>query len=200
MTIGAAGWPSVCAFSRSFPLFSSVEQSEAVFPPRPPPRSYYPPAPHISISFTVFTSITPSLPQLSSFQTPPRLQDETRSISLSHLAAHCHPSVWAHPLTHLQSPLLNCGTKFPTNLCTYFYGALENMRKFKGSMSGGCLILPLTLLLYFPSFLCQQMCGHLHERHEAVKWDKMRHSTPTQQMELRRAARIDCFKGEGSKR
>lgn len=100
MTIRAAGWPSVCAFSGSFPpFFSSVKQSVAVSHPTPHPPSwcsYYPPAPHISISFTVFTSITPSLRRLSSPGTPPRRQwrrGASLSVSLSHLGAHRHPSV-----------------------------------------------------------------------------------------------------------
>lgn len=96
MTIKAAGWPSVCAFSRSFPPFLHFDQSGA----------FSHPSPHVCIIHLRPTSPSHLLgsPQLHPIYTDShhRWDEELLSlVFLSHLGAHCHPSVWAQPLTHL---------------------------------------------------------------------------------------------------
>lgn len=179
MRMRAAGRPSVCAISRSSPppFFSSVETIPG--PPIPPSRSCYPPASHISISFAAFTSITPSLCQLSSSRENPTPASRWASLSLSLCLTLVHAAIHLsehHPLTHLQSHLVNCGAKFPL-ISTPVLWAMEMMRKLRGQWGhiAPSFLWHLSCIFFFG----QQMCGLLHERHVAVKWDKMRQCTPT---------------------
>lgn len=83
MTIRAAGWPSVCAFSGSFPpFFSSVKQSVAVS--HPPPLLVFilsTCAPHLHLIYCVHLNYTQFAPTLiTGNPTPPPV--EARSVSL----------------------------------------------------------------------------------------------------------------------
>lgn len=134
MRIRAAGRPSVCAISRSSP------------PPFSPPskQSLALPSPH-HVHVIHLRPTSPShlqrSPQLHPVyanshhhaKTPPPPPVELLfpclfCLTLVHAAIHLSEH---HPLTHLQSHLVNCGAKFPL-ISTPVLWAMEMMRKLRG--------------------------------------------------------------------